>query len=86
MIAAAPATILMAAVFARLVVKYGEGRSPRYAYLEAGHAAQNVLLQAEALGLGSVAVGAFVDERVRDVLHLPKDHAPLYLLPIGRVS
>ncbi len=52
--------------------------------LEAGHAAQNVLLQAVAAGLAGVPIGAFDDARVAEVLGLPSDHAPLYLIPLGR--
>ena len=63
--------------------KYGRTRSPRYIHLEAGHAAQNTLLQAVSLGLGAVPIGAFEDIRVQEVLGLPADHEPLYLIPIG---
>ena len=79
----APTTIVIAAVYARTAKKYGEERAPRYVALEAGHAAQNVLLQAVALDLGAVTMGAFEDERVKQVLALPRDHQPLYLIPVG---
>jgi SagB-type dehydrogenase family enzyme len=62
--------------------KYGE-RGQRYVYIEAGHAAQNLLLQATALGLGAVPVGAFHDEQVEKLLKLPKDQRVLYLIPVG---
>ena len=52
-------------------------------HLEAGHAAQNVLLQSVSLGLAAVPIGAFHDTQVQSVLSLPEDHAPLYLIPIG---
>ena len=55
----------------------------RYVHLEAGHVAQNVLLEATALGLAGVPVGAFSDAGIQQTLGLPSDHAPLYLLPIG---
>jgi nitroreductase len=51
--------------------------------LEAGHVAQNVLLEAVSLGLGAVPVGAFDDAEVRRVLELAADEAPLYLIPVG---
>ncbi len=79
----APATIVFTAVYARTEQRYGSTRSPRYVHVEVGHAAQNVLLQAVALGLGAVPVGAFDDERVSQVLDLPTDHVPLYLVPVG---
>jgi SagB-type dehydrogenase family enzyme len=82
-IVAAPLTIVLCAVFARVAARYGKQRGERYTHIEIGHAAQNVLLQAEALGLGSVPVGAFKDSQVSSVLELPSDHVPLYLIPIG---
>jgi nitroreductase len=54
--------------------------------MEAGHAAQNLLLQAAALGLGSVLVGAFSDERVSQILRLNEFESPLYLIPMGKTT
>jgi nitroreductase len=51
--------------------------------MEAGHAAQNVYLQAESLGLGTVLIGAFEDEKIHDALELPASETPLALLPVG---
>lgn len=79
----APAVFLIAAVYARTAQKYGQARSPRYVHLEAGHAAQSLLLQAVAMGLGGVPVGAFDDARVQRTLSLPGDEQPLYLIPVG---
>lgn len=78
----APAVFVIAAVYERTSAKYGE-RAERYVHLEAGHAAQNVLLQAVALGLGGVSIGAFEDGQIQDILGLPGDHKPLYLIPVG---
>ncbi len=78
----APVTIATAVVLERIARKYGS-RGERYALIEAGHAAQNVLLEATALGLGAVPVGAFHDEAVRKALGLPEDHKPVYLIPVG---
>lgn len=83
-IAGAPAVIVLAADFERTKAKYGRTRGPRYVHMEAGHAAQNVLLEATALGLGAVPVGAFDDAGVRAALELPPDREPLYLIPVGR--
>lgn len=77
-----PLVIVVTGVFARTAAKYGQ-RAERYVYMEAGHVGQNVQLQAEALGLGSVPVGAFDDAAVAECLQLPEDHAPLYLIPVG---
>ena len=80
---AASVVFLIAGVYRRLAAKYGEARSPRYVHLEAGHAAQNLILQAVALGLGSVPVGAFDDHKVQEALSLPSHQVPLYLIPVG---
>jgi len=82
-VADAPAVFVLAAVAARTEKRYGPARTPRYVAMEAGHAAQNLLLQAVALGLGGVPVGAFEDARVGRVLGLPAGQRPLYLLPVG---
>ena len=50
-----------------------------------GHAAQNILLQAAALGLGAVPVGSLDPSRAADTLALPHDQTVLYLTPVGRV-
>lgn len=77
------AVLVVSAVYARISVKYG-GRGVRYAHMEAGHAAQNVLLMATSLNLGAVPVGAFDDARLARVLKLDEDEQPLYLIPVGR--
>lgn len=79
----APAVFVVTAVYARTATKYGAERSPRYVHLEAGHAAQNLLLQAVALELGAVPIGAFQDQEVQEALGLPADREPLYLIPVG---
>lgn len=79
----AAAVVAFTAVFARTNRKYG-ARGERYVHLEAGHAAENLFLQAEALGLGSVIVGAFDDAAVARVLQLPREAQPLILMPVGR--
>lgn len=78
----APAVFLITAVFQRTANKYG-ARAERYVYMEAGHAAQNLLLQAVALGLAAVPIGAFYDDELQVALSLPADHEPLYLIPVG---
>jgi len=75
--------IVIAAVYERTTVKYGD-RGIRYVHMEAGHAAQNLCLQATAMDLGIVTVGAFHDEQVKEVLNLPENEQPLYIVPLGR--
>jgi SagB-type dehydrogenase family enzyme len=79
----APAVFVMAAVYERISRKYGAARTPRYVDMEVGHAAQNLLLEAVALGLGGVPIGAFEDETLEKALELPADQRPLYLVPVG---
>lgn len=79
----APLLIVVTAVHERTSGKYG-GRAERYVHMEAGHAAQNVLLQATALGLGAVPVGAFDDDALARALALGDRERPLYLIPVGR--
>lgn len=75
--------LILCAVYERTTVKYGQ-RGIRYVHMEAGHAAQNVCLQeAVSLQLGTVVIGAFDDERVKNVLAMREEH-PLYLMPVGR--
>ena len=77
--------VVIAAVYERTTARYGR-RGERYVHMEAGHAAENLLLQATALGLGATPVGAFHDAEVARLLHLPSGEAPLYLIPVGRKS
>jgi SagB-type dehydrogenase family enzyme len=81
-VAAGAAVFVFTAIERRTTRKYGP-RGVRYVHMEAGHAAQNLALQATALGLGSVTVGAFDDAAVARQLRLPSDEAPLYLMPVG---
>jgi SagB-type dehydrogenase family enzyme len=78
----APAVIVIAAVFARTTRRYGE-RGLRYVHMEVGHVAENIYLQAEALGLGTTMVGAFRDEVVAAALGLEGEEEPLGILPVG---
>lgn len=79
----APAVIVIAAIYERTAGRYGAERTPRYVHMEVGHAGQNVLLQATALGLAAVPIGAFYDEQVQQALELPLNQQPLYLIPVG---
>jgi SagB-type dehydrogenase family enzyme len=82
-IADAAAVIAVAAIPARTTRKYGE-RGRRFVLMEAGHAAQNICLQAVSLGLGATPVGAFRDEAVKNVLQLAAEAEPIYLIPVGK--
>ena len=77
----APVVIVISGVFERTTDRYGK-RGERYVYMEVGHCGQNIHLQAEALGLGTVMIGAFDDERVKKVLGIKED--VFYLCPVGK--
>jgi SagB-type dehydrogenase family enzyme len=79
----ASAVIVFSAVYERTQVKYGE-RGAQYVHIEVGCAAQNVYLQAAALDIGTVFIGAFYDDQVKAVLGLEEDEEPLGLMPVGR--
>lgn len=79
----APTVFVIAGVYERTAENYG-ARADRYVKMEAGHACQNLLLQAVSLGLGAVPVGAFQDRIVRQTLEFPLNHEPLYLIPVGK--
>ncbi len=79
----APILIVVAAVLERTTTKYGT-RGVRYVHFEAGHVAQNVALQAAALGLACVTVAAFRDEEVKRAMKLGEAEEVLYLIPVGR--
>jgi len=83
MVEEAPVSIIYTAVFDRTTKKYGQRGRERYVCMDLGHSAENVYLQAETLGLGTCAIGAFSDEDVTEILKLPKEEEPLYMMPIG---
>lgn len=84
MIKTAPAVIFYSADFSLTTSKYGDRGRERYVCMDLGHSAQNVYLQAEALHLGTCAIGAFNDEAVRTVMQLPANEEPLYIMPVGQ--
>lgn len=77
------AVVVIAAKYKRTTRKYGE-RGIRYVHMEVGHAGQNLFLQAEAMGLATVVVGAFHDDKVDKLLGLPDDIQVLSLMPVGK--
>ena len=81
----APVVILFCAVYQRMTVKYGQ-RGIRYVFIEVGHSAQNICLQAVSLGLGTVPIGAFHDDKVKKILNCEADEEPLYIMPVGKLK
>jgi len=82
-IRSAPATIVIIVSYDKIDSRYKD-RKIRYADMEAGHVGQNISLQAVALGLGTVMVGAFDDRSLKAVLNLGNQEVPLYLIPVGK--
>lgn len=83
MVADAPVSIIFTAVYPRTTRRYGKRGEIRYVPMDMGGAGQNVHLQAEALGLGTVIIGAFQDGAVKEIPGV-KDETPLYIMPVGR--
>lgn len=79
----APLIIVITAIYERTTGHYGQ-RGIRYVHMETGHCGQNIHLQAVALGLGCVMVGAFDDEIIKELLSLEKAEYPLYIIPVGK--
>jgi len=78
----APLNIIICADYQRTCNRYGS-RGKRYVLIEVGHCAQNIHLETVALGLGSVPIGAFEDQSIKEVLKLPNNIEPIYIIPIG---
>lgn len=74
--------LVVAGNVAKCAKRYND-RAQRYVAMECGHVGQNVSLQAVSLGLDTVMVGAFDDERVREVLSIPQEETPFYIIPVG---
>jgi SagB-type dehydrogenase family enzyme len=85
MVENAPATIVYSAIFERTVSKYGHRGRERYVYMDLGHSAENVYLQAGALDIGTCAVAAFDDLKLKQVVGMTREEDPLYLMPIGKL-
>jgi SagB-type dehydrogenase family enzyme len=79
----APVVIVICALYDRTSRIYGR-RGERYVHIEVGHVGENIHLQALALGLATVEVGAFHDEKVRKVLGVDEQTKPLYIMPVGK--
>ncbi|TET33099.1 MAG: SagB/ThcOx family dehydrogenase [Planctomycetota bacterium] len=81
-VAGAPVLLVVTVEYGRTTSRYRE-RGRRYAHMDVGHMGENIYLQAEALGLATVAIGAFDDDAITNLLPLPKNYEVKYLFPIG---
>ena len=82
----AAAAVVYSAVFERNMIKYGQRGRERYVCMDLGHSAENVYLQAYALKIGTCAIGAFTDIRLKQVIGMTRKEEPLYIMPLGKVE
>ena len=80
-ISEAAINIVLSADYSKTTATYGE-RGNRYVWMEAGHIAENIHLQAASLGLGTVILGAFYDEEVKKYMNMVEE--PLCIMPVGK--
>ena len=80
---ASPCVFFFCARFERVSGKFGPEETPRYVYLEAGHAAQNLLLQLIPLEMVGVPIGAVVKPEAQKTLGIPPDQKTVYILAVG---
>ncbi|MFB3886266.1 MAG: SagB/ThcOx family dehydrogenase [Thermodesulfobacteriota bacterium] len=83
MVERAPISIILAADYERTTGHYGQ-RGIRYVHMEVGHVGQNISLQANALKLGTVMIGAFDDREIKEILGIKEE--PLYIIPVGKIG
>jgi SagB-type dehydrogenase family enzyme len=79
----APVVMVLSSVAARTAPRFGDF-TDRLIDMEVGHVAQNVSLQAVALGLGTVVVAAIREAELTAALQLAAGERPIYLMPLGR--
>lgn len=80
----AACAIVITGVVERATAFHGE-RGYRYLYLEAGHAAQNILLAATSLGLSVQPIVTFYDDELAFLLGLSGNReVPLSVILVGR--
>jgi SagB-type dehydrogenase family enzyme len=82
-IAEAPVSLIICAIYDKTLGRYS-ARGERYVYMEVGHAGQDVYLQEAAMRLGTVAIGAFHDSEVQQVLQVDNNVRPIYIMPVGK--
>ncbi|MDD5450498.1 MAG: SagB/ThcOx family dehydrogenase [Desulfovibrionales bacterium] len=80
--AEAPVIFIITGEYERCTRKYGE-KGISYTYIEAGHAGQNIFLQAGVLGLGAGIVGAFNNDVIRQALGISRNYDPILIMPVG---
>ncbi len=82
----APASIIWSAIVERTTSKYGSRGRERYVPMDLGHSAENVYLQVQSMGMGTVAIGAFDDLKLQLLVPMTRPEEPLYVMPLGKVE
>ncbi len=77
-----PACIIIAANFGRTEYKY-KARAAQYVYIESGAVCQNIYLQCNTLGIGTVMIGAIREEPMKVALGMPDSETPIGVMPVG---
>ena len=83
-IGTAPVSLVYSAIFERTTSKYGDRGRERYVAMDLGHSAENVYLQAEAMNMGTVGIGAFDDLSLKKLVNMTQVEEPLYVMPCGK--
>ncbi len=79
----APAIIVITGNFQKMTEAFQGTPADNNVYLEAGHAAQNLYLQVETLGLGTVVIGGFDESATYRLLGSPINERVIYVIPVG---
>ncbi len=82
----APASLVYSAVYSRTTDIYGDRGRERYVCMDLGHSAENVYLQAVALDMGTVAIGAFSDIKVKLLINMTREEEPIYIMSLGKLE
>lgn len=86
MVEEASASLVYSAIFSRTTEKYGDRGRERYVCMDLGHSAENVYLQAVSLNIGTCAIGAFDDLKLRMLINMTQQEEPLYIMPLGKLQ
>lgn len=79
----APLCIVVCAEPGRSACVYGNRGRNLYCYQDTAAAAQNILLAASGLGLGTCWAGSFSEDEVRQALSIPARLVPVAIISVG---
>lgn len=67
-----------------VIVCLADTRKSSFALIDVAMAAQNIMLQATNLGLGSCFIGAFNEEKIKEILKVPAEFKVVGLITVGK--